>query len=136
MLNPRNQSLEVQAREKEGHFPEGQNGNRIEKKDEKRNAALKGKMVLVRISEPHVIWEKVPKCAVRAGALALIIATEEFLFVANAADKYCVAEIPVVVIKAKDADALLAPGTIQLYANKQHQNRLFGKLLSQGTWMQ
>jgi len=93
-------------------------------------------MVLVRISEPHVIWEKVPKCAVRAGALALIIATEEFLFVANAADKYCVAEIPVVVIKAKDADALLAPGTIQLYANKQHQNRLFGKLLSQGTWMQ
>ena len=28
------------------------------KKDGKRDAALKGKMVLVRIFEPHVIWYK------------------------------------------------------------------------------
>ena len=72
-----------------------------EKKDGKRDAALKGKMVLVRIFEPHVIWEKISICTVRAGALALMIATDDFLFVANAADKYNVAEIAVVVIKAK-----------------------------------
>ena len=78
----------------------------------KRDAALKGKWALVKISEPNFSWDQMTQCAVRAGALGLIIASEECLFVAKTFDKMYVFKIPVVVIKATDADALLAPGTV------------------------